>query len=90
MVKISLLLTKLNQLEEITNEEVGAAIKKAREYKCRSRKEVAELIGISQDTLKAYETGKRTLPFDVCYKLIQLYEFDIGIIKMSDYVVLFD
>lgn len=74
---------KLNHLEEIRNEEVGAAIKKAREYKCRSRKEVAELIGIGQDTLKAYETGKRTLPFDVYYKLIRLFDLNIGIMNVE-------
>lgn len=73
---------KLNHLEEIANEEVGAAIRKAREYKCRIRKEAAELIGIGQDTLKAYETVKRTLPFDVYYKLIQLFDLNIGIMKV--------
>ena len=67
----------LNQLKEITNEEVGSVIKKAREKYEYSRKEMADLIGINQETLKAYENGKRTLPFDVYYKLKQLLIIEI-------------
>ena len=75
--------TKLNSLEEITNKEVGAAIKNARLLRCMNRAQVAVVIGIGVDTLKCYEEGRRTLPFDVYYKLVQLFEFDIGIIKMK-------
>ena len=60
-----------NQLKEITNKEVGAAILEARKNKFLSRKQVADIIGINQETLKAYEKGTRALPFSVYYKLIQ-------------------
>ena len=76
--------SKLNQLAEITNEEVGKALKKAREDLCLSRAQVAGVIGISSDTLKAYENGKRTLPFDMFYKLIQFLSLKVEIIKIVD------
>ena len=44
--------SKLNQLAEITNEEVGKAIAQARKHLCLSRAQVAGVIGISADTLK--------------------------------------
>ena len=68
---------KLNRLESITNKEVGEAIKRARLFKCMNRAQVAEVIGIKADTLRFYEDGKRTLPFDVYYKLIQIFDLDI-------------
>ena len=40
-------------------------------------------LGIGEDTLKCYEEGRRKMPFEIYYKLIQLFEFDIGIIKMK-------
>lgn len=75
--------TKLNSLEEISNKEVGAAIKKARLLRCMNRVQVAGLIGIGVNTLKCYEEGRRTLPLDVYYKLIQLFEFDVGVIHIK-------
>ena len=74
---------KFNHFEEISNEEVGAAVKKARETKCMNRAQVAGILGIGVDTLKCYEEGRRKLPFGIYYKLIQLFEFDIGILKIS-------
>lgn len=62
--------SKLNKLAEITNEEVGKSLKKAREDLCLSRVQVTGVVGIRPETLKAYENGKRTLPFDMFYKLI--------------------
>lgn len=76
--------SKLNQLEKITNEEVGKALKKARVDLCLSRAQVAGVVGINAETLKAYENGKRTLPFDVFYKLVQFLYLNIGIINMTD------
>ena len=75
--------SRLNQLEEITNEEVGKALKRARERLCLSRVQVAGVIGIGTETLKAYENGKRTLPFDVFYKLIQFLKLRIGILEVG-------
>lgn len=65
--------------KEISNEEVGKALIEAREFRCMTRTQVAEIIGISYNTLKMYETGKRTLPFDIYYKLIQFLEINIKI-----------
>ena len=44
--------SKLNQLAEITNEEAGKALKKAREDLCLSRAQVSGVIGICAETLK--------------------------------------
>lgn len=74
---------KLNRLENITNKVVGEAIKRARLFKCMNRAQVAEVIGIKADTLRFYEEGKRTLPFNVYYKLIQVFNFSIGNMKIK-------
>ena len=50
---------------DIKLEEVGVAIKEAREFSCRTRKQVVEIIDISPNTLKMYEFGKRIVPFNV-------------------------
>ena len=39
---------------------------------------MAGVIGVGTETLKAYENGKRTLPFDVFYKLIQFLKLRIS------------
>lgn len=72
---------KLNSLKEITNKEVGTAIKKARETRCINRAQLTGVLGIGVDTLKCYEEGRRKLPFEIYYKLIQIFKIDIGIIK---------
>ena len=48
-----------------------------------NRAQVAGTLGIGQDTLKCYEEGRRTLPFPIYYKLIQLFNIDISILKME-------
>ena len=73
---------KLNSLKEITNKEVGTAIKKARETRCINRAQLAGVLGIGVDTLKCYEEGRRKLPFEIYYKLVQILKLDIGIITM--------
>ena len=45
--------------------------------------QVAGILGIGVDTLKCYKEGRRKLPFEIYYKIIQLFEFDIGILKME-------
>lgn len=62
---------------DIGPEKIGTAIREAREFSCRTRKQVAEIIGISPNTLKMYETGERMLPFDVYYKLKQFLNLNI-------------
>lgn len=68
---------KFNHLEEISNEEVGAAIKRAREFRCMSRAQVAGILGIGVDTLKCYEEGRRKLPFETYYRLVQFLPLKI-------------
>lgn len=60
-------------IKEYTAEELGKLIKDAREYDGRTRIEVAEIIGISPNTLKMYEDGKRMITTDVFLALNQLY-----------------
>lgn len=61
-------------IKEITNEEVGKAIVKAREEVCYNRRQLAEILGISYNTLRLYEEGKRTLPFVVFFKMVQFID----------------
>ena len=76
--------SRLNQLEEITNEEVGKVLKEQRELLCLSRAQVAGVIGISTETLKAYENGTRTLPFDIYYKLVQFMKISVGVLRVEN------
>lgn len=75
---------KLNSLKDIVDKEVGEAIKKAREFRCMNRAQVAGVLEIGVDTLKCYEEGRRTLPFPIYYKLAQLFEIKIGILDVKD------
>jgi len=61
-----------NRLKRITNEEIGRAIKESREFACIGRKEMSELIGISENTYKCYEEGRRSIPYKVFYLLQQM------------------
>ena len=47
-----------------------------------NRAQLAGALGIGVDTLKHYEEGRRNLPFEVYYKLVQILKLDIGIITM--------
>lgn len=61
------------QLKTITKEQIGEKIKALRIRSGYTRKNVADIIGISKPTLKAYENGDRMLRFDVAYQLVQVY-----------------
>lgn len=61
-------------VHEISSVKVGIAIREAREFKCYTRKQVAQILKISCDTLRAYELGTRKLPFEVFYKLKQFLD----------------
>ena len=61
------------QLKTITKEQIGEKIKALRISSGYTRKNVADIIGISEPTLKAYENGDRMLRFDVAYLLTQVY-----------------
>ena len=61
------------QLKTITKEQIGEKIKALRKNSGYTRKQVADITGISVPTLKAYENGDRMLRFDVVYLLAQVY-----------------
>ena len=63
-------------LQEISSEEVGKAIVMAREEACHKRRQLAEVLGISYNALRLYEEGKRTLPFDVFFKMSQCLDIN--------------
>lgn len=65
--------TRILTIKEYTAEQLGKLIKGAREYDGRTRIEVAEIIGISPNTLKMYEDGKRMITAEVFLALNQLY-----------------
>lgn len=60
-------------IKDYSSEELGTLIFNAREYDERTRIEVANIIGISPNTLKMYEEGKRMIPSNVFLMLNQLY-----------------
>ena len=62
---------------DIAPEEIGIAIKEAREFSCRTRKQVAKIICICPNKLKIYEFGIRMLPFVVYFKLKHFFKIDI-------------
>lgn len=56
-----------------TADEIGVAIKEARLNDGRNMSEVAELFGISFNTYKCYESGRRMIPADRLLMLEDLY-----------------
>ncbi|MBP5288945.1 MAG: helix-turn-helix transcriptional regulator [Clostridia bacterium] len=64
---------KKYQLKTITKEQIGEKIKALRINNGYTRKQVADITGISEATLKAYENGDRMLRFEVAYLLAQVY-----------------
>ncbi|MFH2117238.1 MAG: helix-turn-helix transcriptional regulator [Bacillota bacterium] len=65
------------KLKSITKIEVSKAIKNQRLYHDMSLKFVADLLSISEATLKSYETGTRLERLDVIYGLSQIYNMTI-------------
>ena len=66
------------QLKTITKEQIGEKIKALRIRSGYTRKKVADIIEISEPTLKAYENGDRMLRFDVAYLLTQVYNVSLN------------
>jgi len=66
------------KLKSISKIEVGKAIKYQRLYHDMSSKFVADLLNISEATLKSYETGTRLARLDVIYGLSQIYNTTIN------------
>lgn len=64
--------SELNSIKPISSIEFGKRLKEAREFKCYTRKELAEIIQISDRTLEAYECGLRVPTIDIFYLISQL------------------
>ncbi|MBI9010344.1 MAG: helix-turn-helix transcriptional regulator [Tenericutes bacterium] len=65
------------QLKSIDKVEIGKSIKEQRLCHDMSLKFVADLLQISEATLKSYEMGTRLVRFDVMYQLSQIYNMNI-------------
>lgn len=64
---------KIINIKDYSSDELGKLIFESRLYDGRNRIEVAEIIGISPNTLKMYEEGKRMIPANVFLMLNQIY-----------------
>lgn len=56
------------------NKEIGHRLRKAREAKRLTQKEVADKIGIHNSTIGKYELGEREPDFDTVKELSEIYE----------------
>ncbi len=65
------------KLKSIDKLKIGKAIKKQRLLHAMSLKFVADLLQISESTLKSYEIGTRLVRLDVMYQLSQIYNMTI-------------
>jgi DNA-binding XRE family transcriptional regulator len=65
------------KLKSIDKKEIGKSIKEQRLYHGMSLKFVAEILQISESTLKSYEIGARLVKLDVMYQLSQIYNMTI-------------
>lgn len=65
------------KLKSIDKVKIGKSIKEQRLYHNMSLKFVAELLHISEATLKSYEMGTRLVRLDVMYQLSQIYNMTI-------------
>lgn len=63
---------KQSRLKRVTNEEIGREIREARRMQGIGRREMAELLGISENTYKCYEDGSRSIPYKLFYMLEQI------------------
>ncbi len=72
------------KLKSIDKVKIGKSIKEQRLYHGMSLKFVAELLHISEATLKSYEMGIRLVRLDVIYQLSQIYNMSIDDLVHSD------
>ena len=61
----------LNELEELDPVEFGKRMAEVRKKKGYSLEQLAEIPGISRETLKLYEKGLRGVRYSVVFKLMQ-------------------
>lgn len=48
-------------------------LKKLREFEDKKQSDIAEILGICQNTYSQYETGARQLPVEILIKLAEFY-----------------
>ena len=65
------------KLKIIDKVKIGKVLKRERLFQGWSLKFVAELLNISEATLKSYEEGKRLVRLDVVYQLSQIYDVSV-------------
>lgn len=70
------------KIKSIDREKIGIVIKDQRLFHCYTLKFVADLLEISEATLKCYEEGTRLVRLDVVHGLAQIY--DIGVDEIID------
>lgn len=56
----------------------GSRVKRARQRAGMSRQALARAVGISEETLRSYETGRRALPADLLPALALNLGIDVG------------
>ncbi len=64
-------------LKEYSALDIGAYIKKARIEDGRTKREVAVLLGISENTYKCYEEGRRMIPADKWLMILELFGIEL-------------
>ena len=72
--KIIVIDSKKHEFKDIDLVLLGKALKEKRNLCSFYRSEAARLLGISDNTLRSYEDGKREIGITLFYKLMQLYE----------------
>jgi transcriptional regulator with XRE-family HTH domain len=71
-------LKNLGQRIELRNLKIGATMRKFRQDKKMSMKEVAETIGLTTYRLKSYEQGKFPVPVAELRAILRLYDRDLA------------
>ena len=67
-----------NPIQEYSSVEIGNAIREARIEDGRSKREVASLLNISENTNKCYEDGTRMIPADKWLMVSYLFDINLG------------
>lgn len=66
------------KIKTIDKQEIGKVIKEQRLFHCYTLKYVADLLQLSEATLKSYEEGTRLVRLDVIYGLAQIYDISVN------------
>ena len=68
---------KKSQTKELDPNEFGLRLRIARIKKGYSIKQISDLVGLDQSTIKKYELGYQFPRFNVLYRMLQIYEISI-------------